>query len=625
MLFNCFYVKLFMISKLTFIIKKIIIICLFLLLIFIIIAKSSYSVEITEVHYNPLGNDNNKEFVELYFEKNFFNDSNITNINLSDFNLSDYIFSDSSSSDKLELVKYVNNSNFALIVESGFNFSSLNCSIYSVGSTIGNGLNNDYDNVYLFDNNNNLEANLSYNNSTLNPNYETSYQKIKVNNYTIINSTHNLLNDSFYTYLYTNISPCFIAEINEFNYFSNIENENHKNHIINNSSKMNNNSNISYYCDFKLNIIPQIKKDFYQEESFIFKHEILVLDISNKLSELNQSNKIYNFSYCSQIKNNFSIQYNITDLYGNIKKTTYETDNLNYKSYTSKEKDVNVYIVNSKLVINDFLNEFNKSNNYVNYIFIHKSLKTSNQDEAESCTCNYEQKCESYFDSDDCNYEYICPIYSPPCMTDSYEKSYLTNITINSISFDKSNNNINVILNISKGDTNKKAIYVYVKNGRFYVTNKTTIYINEKYINKIIDVSLKIKDDYSFDFIEDNIELLTIYSEGLDKSISRNLTYFFEKDKKYFNNSIKPVDNFLMNNSSFPIVMYNKNDNNKSLDDDLYFNGPDSNLFNLSKNYISGNYIIYTSKEKRLVDILPLVFFLFIILVVIFKKLFKNY
>lgn len=90
---------------------------------------------INEIMYDPLGNDNNREYVEIY----------------SNNNLEDYIIEDLFSSDKLKLV-FPFNSSYSLIVEEGFNYSGIDASIYSVGKTIGNCLNNERDMVLIRDN-----------------------------------------------------------------------------------------------------------------------------------------------------------------------------------------------------------------------------------------------------------------------------------------------------------------------------------------------------------------------------------------------------------------------------------------------------------------------------------------
>jgi hypothetical protein len=82
--------------------------------------------------YNPEGQDNNKEYIELK----------------TDLNLTGFIIQDCSSEDILELIKYFP-SNYSLIVEEGFNHTNINTTVYSVGTTIGNGLNNPEDIVII--------------------------------------------------------------------------------------------------------------------------------------------------------------------------------------------------------------------------------------------------------------------------------------------------------------------------------------------------------------------------------------------------------------------------------------------------------------------------------------------
>lgn len=125
--------------------KGVYLICLFL----IIISIDVYALTvINEVLYNPEGSDNNKEFVEIYSDE--------------ELNLTNYIIEDAASDDKLEQIQY-RNSSFSLIVEEGFDYSGINVSIYSVGATIGNNLNNDKDIIVLKDNNSNIIDAISYN------------------------------------------------------------------------------------------------------------------------------------------------------------------------------------------------------------------------------------------------------------------------------------------------------------------------------------------------------------------------------------------------------------------------------------------------------------------------------
>lgn len=101
---------------------------------FILLATHSVlGVNVNEVMYNPSGSDNNQEFVEI----------------LGTANLSDYTIGDLASNDSLELVKFIPG-NLSLIVEEDFNHTNITCSVYSVGATIGNNLNNGEDAVFLY-------------------------------------------------------------------------------------------------------------------------------------------------------------------------------------------------------------------------------------------------------------------------------------------------------------------------------------------------------------------------------------------------------------------------------------------------------------------------------------------
>ncbi|QQG39256.1 MAG: lamin tail domain-containing protein [Candidatus Woesearchaeota archaeon] len=121
-----------------------------LILVFLLIIPNSYAFVINEIMYNPEGDDNNNEYLEIILD--------------SYINLSGYKIQDSISEDSLQELQYVNN-NFALIVEEGFNFTGINSSVYSVGATIGNNLNNDNDLVILKDSNDSILNAVSYSNS----------------------------------------------------------------------------------------------------------------------------------------------------------------------------------------------------------------------------------------------------------------------------------------------------------------------------------------------------------------------------------------------------------------------------------------------------------------------------
>ncbi|MFH1072487.1 MAG: hypothetical protein V1743_03600 [Nanoarchaeota archaeon] len=104
---------------------------------FCMLASVSGQLMINEVMYNPAGPDNNQEFVEIKGTDN----------------LSSYLLGDLSFNDSLELLQYVQGAEYSLVVEEGYNYTGLNCSIYSAGPTIGDNLGNDGDALFLiFDN-----------------------------------------------------------------------------------------------------------------------------------------------------------------------------------------------------------------------------------------------------------------------------------------------------------------------------------------------------------------------------------------------------------------------------------------------------------------------------------------
>ncbi|MBU1644082.1 MAG: lamin tail domain-containing protein [Nanoarchaeota archaeon] len=106
-------------------------------------------VEFSEIMYDFPGDDNNHEYIEIFSEESL--------------NYSGFIIRDLVSNDTLEQIYYYPGP-YSLIVEEDFNYSRINASIYSVGKTIGNNL-NDEDMIYLYDPNGIL-LDLAYYNSS---------------------------------------------------------------------------------------------------------------------------------------------------------------------------------------------------------------------------------------------------------------------------------------------------------------------------------------------------------------------------------------------------------------------------------------------------------------------------
>jgi len=121
---------------------------LFIIILSLFIIPNIYAITvINEIMYDPEGNDNNREFIEIFSDE--FN-------NLANYSVEDL----SGSRDFLNLVQYVN-SQYSLIVEDGFNYSGINASVYTIGATIGNNLHNAKD-LIIFRNPNNTIIDLVY-------------------------------------------------------------------------------------------------------------------------------------------------------------------------------------------------------------------------------------------------------------------------------------------------------------------------------------------------------------------------------------------------------------------------------------------------------------------------------
>ncbi|MEK6963128.1 MAG: lamin tail domain-containing protein [Nanoarchaeota archaeon] len=103
------------------------------------------AVQITEVLYDPIGDETSQEFVEVY----------------SPTNLTNYVFGDKSRNQSLQLVQWTDNP-YALIVTTLYNRSGQNLTFYTTGSQLGNGLANTGDAVFLYFNGTLLDS-MSYN------------------------------------------------------------------------------------------------------------------------------------------------------------------------------------------------------------------------------------------------------------------------------------------------------------------------------------------------------------------------------------------------------------------------------------------------------------------------------
>lgn len=89
---------------------------------------------ISEIMYDFPGSDNNQEYVEIYSDM---------------ISIDNMTIGDEDSNDTLEILQ-LGDSNYHLVVEEGYDYSSTDASVYSAGATIGNTLSNTKDTVFLY-------------------------------------------------------------------------------------------------------------------------------------------------------------------------------------------------------------------------------------------------------------------------------------------------------------------------------------------------------------------------------------------------------------------------------------------------------------------------------------------
>ncbi len=229
-------------------------------------------IHINEVMFNPSGNDNNKEFVE------------ITGTN----NLSSYFIGDIVSNDSLELIHYCHECNFSLIVEEGFNYSDINCSIYSVGTTIGNGLSNEEDAIFIY------------------------------NNVSLLEGVYFGGGLEGYSYSYDGLSWDYSQEVGGTPCAVNFVNNGTINQTINTSINITTNVTVnnSETCNISLNL--RLK-----ENKTIF----------------NNGDAIQFYNDISDSSYDYVISYWIDDYFNNTLKTLVETKNTNKKQWTANIND----------------------------------------------------------------------------------------------------------------------------------------------------------------------------------------------------------------------------------------------------------------------------------------------
>ncbi|MBW2990282.1 lamin tail domain-containing protein [Candidatus Woesearchaeota archaeon] len=491
------------------------------------------AVHINEIMYNPVGDDNNNEFVEISGANN----------------LSGYTVGDLAGNDSLVLVKFMLG-NFSLIAEEGFNHTNINCTIYSAGATIGNNLNNAEDTIFLYYNNTLVDF-MGYDGSLANSNdYSielingTWQESCEIGgspggenckvidesvNATINDTVNETTNQSVNTTinatpeenitkenntktglkleivipetLYLGMMYTSLFKITNLDHVSGIEDniflmvrynvtrnntlvkEDYFNKTINYYSSSNTGrlffeeAGIYTLCGFIVNSSISMCRDFAVINPLSIPCSIKLNLSTDKEMYLNKEKvKIKN------IINNKSfpyiIEYWVEDLFGNEVKKKYNTSNTNQKTYTPKivEKD-RVFLVKNRLVFVACNNSNSELGNEKMIIIKKDEISIGIDDDSDSgLSIDY--------------------VYLPKSKIFSFGDSF------------------NVKLSIHKGNTAKSVVNVFVEKDKKKVSEKTTFYLNKKNYDYNLTVKVFLKPNCKNAFNDGYYALVV---EGLGK------------------------------------------------------------------------------------------------------------
>ena len=485
------------------------------------------AVHVNEIMYNPPGSDNNKEFVEVFGTDD----------------LSRYTIGDLASNDSLEMLKFVPG-NLSLFVEEGFNHTDINCSVYSVGATIGNSLNNGGDTIFLYLDNTLIDF-VGYDGSLANDNgysielVDGEWQESckqggspglencviinesvneSVNESTNITETNNTQEENntnqslkleiiipdriylgmIYTSLFkitnlnheTGVQDAIFVRV-KYNITKNdsLIKEDYFNKTINHYSSSKTGSlffeQTGNYtlCGFIVNTSLAECKDFAVVNPRSIPCFIELNLTTDKEMYVNQEKvKIKN------IINNKSfpyfIEYWVGDLFEEEVKKKYETSNTNQKTWTPKISEVDrVFLVKNRL-------SFVACNN--------SNLKLEN----EKMIIVKKEKASIGADDDSDSSISVNYVYLPRSGTLVF------------------GNNFNVKLSIHKGDTSKSLVKVYVRKDKKKVSEETKVYLNKKDSDYNITLKVELKANCNQAFNDGNYELVV---EGLGQKAEEDI------------------------------------------------------------------------------------------------------
>jgi len=515
--------------------------------------NDSNEIIINEILANPLGNDNNKEFIEIKGTNN----------------LSDYIIGDNSQNDSLEVLNFNTECNFSLIVEEGFEYNNYNCSIYSAGTTIGNGLSNSGEIIYLY-----------YNNSLVD-----YVEYIEINEgYSYSKETY-----GWNTSININGTPCY-------------ENFNLINDTLNSNNSFNNNTNISLNLNTTIiiNNTNNLSINDTINETNI-SNNICNISINIELNNNNNNNSIYKvnnkiefYNILSNSNNEYLIEYWITDYYNETLKQKYNTSNMNKKSWTARtDKEFDIIKIKNRI---SYLNcsNINKNNSELILFLVNDEYEINE--------------------------------------IESNEEILETDITFEKLTLNENYLEIKALINkgdTSKSVLNLNLV-CKDKNNLELESNKIKIYINKKFYSQELNIKIPFEkyeccfnpriEYYGLD-LENNIEII-----DFERS---NMCEIDNNDNAELENNDLNKNSILKIKPESQIFYYNSiNNSNKTneIDENLIKINQKinySNDTNQMNNKITGNSvknIDFGNQKQELINYSIIILILISLIIIFFKK-----